>query len=194
MRPVALIALLLFSSLAFAQVGEGGGAKNDIGFTFGGYVAATNPLNLGAAWALEGSYARRIASVPLLGVYAELPVATSFTSSIPSLAGTNIARSYTSFFVTPGVRVRLAPSFFISPYVAAGLGLGQYNRQLYNGTHATDATFAFDVGGGLDIKILPFVSLRGEIRDFNSGGLGVQSVLFGRQNNIFGTIGVGVRF
>ncbi len=194
MRPVALIALLLFSSLAFAQFGEGVGPKNDIGFTFGGYVAATNPLNLGAAWALEGSYARRIAHVPLVGIYAELPVATSFTSSIPSLAGTNIARSYTSFFVTPGVRLRLAPSFFISPYVAAGLGLGQYNRQLDNGTHATDATLAFDVGGGLDIKILPYVSLRAELRDFNSGGVGVQTLIFGRQNNIFGTIGVGVRF
>ncbi len=184
----------MFSSLAFAQFGESGGPKNDIAFTFGGYVAATNPLNLGAAWALEGSYARRIAGVPLIGVYAELPVATSFTSSIPSLAGTNIARSYTSFFVTPGARVRLAPSFFISPYLAAGLGLGRYNRQLYNGTHATDATFAFDVGGGLDIKVLPYVSLRGEIRDFNSGGVGVQTLIFGRQNNIFGTVGIGVRF
>ncbi len=194
MRTAALVLLLFFSSLAFAQFGESHPPNNDIGVTFGGYVAATNPLNLGAAWALEGSYARRIASVPLVGIYAELPVATSFTSSIPSLAGTNIARSYTSLFVTPGVRLRLAPTFFISPYLAAGLGLGQYNRQLYNGTHTADATFAFDVGGGLDIKVLPYVSLRGEIRDFNSGGVGVQTLIFGRQNNIFGTIGLAVRF
>lgn len=193
MRRLLVLSLLLSSSLAFAQFGEGP-PKNDIGFTFGGYVAATNPLNLGAAWALEGTYARRIASVPLLGIYGELPVATSFTSSIPSLSGTNIARSYTSFFVTPGVRVRLAPTFFISPYIAAGIGYGQYNRQLFNGVHATDGTLAFDVGGGLDIKVLPYISLRGEIRDFNSGGLGPQTLIFGRQNNIFGTIGVAVRF
>jgi opacity protein-like surface antigen len=193
-RQVVFLSVLLFSSLAFAQFGEGHAPNNDIGLTFGGYVAPTNPLNLGAAWALEGSYARRITSVPLLGIYAELPVATSFTSSIPSLSGTNIARSYTSLFVTPGVRLRLAPTFFISPYLAAGVGLGQYNRHLFNGAHATDATFAFDVGGGLDIKVLPYVSLRGEIRDFNSGGLGVQTLIFGRQNNIFGTVGLAVRF
>jgi hypothetical protein len=192
-RNVVLCCIVLMSSLAFAQFGEHP-PNNDIAVTFGGYVAATNPLDLGAAWAIEGSYARRLASVPLLSIYAEIPVATSFTSSIPSLSGTNIARSYTSFFVTPGLRLRLAPTFFISPYLAAGLGYGQYNRQLFNGTHSTDGTFAFDVGGGLDIKVLPFISLRGEIRDFNSGGLGPQTLIFGRQNNIFGTIGVAVRF
>lgn len=190
---IAAVSISVLSPVAFGQ-GENHGPNNEIGLTFGGYVAPTNPLDLGAAWGLEGSYARRFAGVPLLGIYAEVPVATSFTSSIPSLSGTNIARSYTSFFVTPGVRVRLAPNFFISPYLAAGVGLGQFNRQLFNGTHTTDATFAFDVGGGLDIKVLPYISLRGEIRDFNSGGLGPQTLLFGRQNNIFGTVGIAVRF
>jgi opacity protein-like surface antigen len=185
-----LLALLLLgiSVSAYAQ-------KNDVGFTVGGYVTADNPLNIGLAWAVEGSYARRIAAVPLIAVSAELPIAGSTKSSIPTINGITLARSYTSLFITPGLRVRLAPSFPLSPYVAAGLGYGRFNRQLYNGVTESDGAFAFDVGGGLDLKILPFVSLRGEVRDFNSGNLGVQAIIAGgRQNNLFFTVGLGVRF
>jgi hypothetical protein len=39
--------------------------SNDVGVTAGGYFAVSNPLNLGVAWALEGTFAHRIASVPL---------------------------------------------------------------------------------------------------------------------------------
>lgn len=187
-KPLLILLLTLVASVASAQ-------KNDLGFGVGGYVAASNPLNLGAAWALEGSYARRIIGVPFVSLSGELPIAASYKSSIPTLNGTTLARSYTSLFITPGVRVRLAPSFFISPYVAAGLGYGRFNRELYNGTASPYGAFAFDVAGGLDLKILPFVSLRGEVRDFNSSTFGFQSfIATGRQNNIFVTLGLGVRF
>jgi hypothetical protein len=188
---ILVLLLLLLGSAAFAQ-------KNDIAVTGGGYFEATDPLNLGAAWALEGSYARRLAGVPLLALSAELPVAGSFTSSIPTLSGLNIASSYTSLFITPGLRLRLAPSFFLSPYVAAGIGYGRFNKTLLDGTGVVNSSMAIDVAGGLDMKILPHISLRGEIRDFNSGGLDVPSMLStlatGRQNNLFVTAGVAVRF
>jgi hypothetical protein len=54
---------------------------------------------------------------------------------------------------------------------------------------------AFDMGGGqLDLKVFPFVSLRGEIQDFNSGGVGLQSLVLGRQNNVFVPFGLALRF
>ena len=168
--------------------------KNDIALTGGGYFNVSSPLSLGAAPALEATFAHRIAKVPLLGVYVELPVAGSFSSSIPTLSGLTVARSYTSLFITPGLRVRLAPSFPISPYVSAGLGYGRFNRQLYSGVSTADSTFALDVGGGLDLKILPIVGLRAEVRDFNSGGVGLETLALGRQNNVFVTAGVTVRF
>lgn len=190
-RLILLFSLLILAVTAFAQ-------KNDIALTGGGYIEATDPLNLGLAPSLEGSYARQIARVPLLQVSVEIPVAGSFSSSIPTLSGLSIASSYTSLFVTPGVRLRLAPSFFLSPYVAAGVGYGQFNKTLMSGGTSTDGAMAFDVAGGLDMKILPHISLRGEIRDFNSGGLNLPSVLStiatGRQNNLFVTAGVAVRF
>ncbi len=192
---------LLLAIVSFLLVGSAFAQKNDVALTGGGYFEVTNPLNLGAAWALEGSYARRFASVPLLSFSWEVPVAGSSGSSIPTISGLNIATDYSSLFITPGVRVRLAPSFFLSPYVAAGVGLGHFNKTLITGVNTSNNTLAVDIGGGLDMKILPHISLRGEIRDFNSGGLdipGVPSFLStvstSRLNNLFITAGVSVKF
>jgi Outer membrane protein beta-barrel domain len=180
--------LLIFAGTARAQT-------NDLGATAGGYFAGSNPLNIGAAGALEASYAHRIASVPLLSLSAELPLAASFRSAIPTLSGITLARSYTSLFIAPGVRLRLAPRFPLSPYVSVGLGYGRFQRRLFNNTTSSYGALAVDIGGGLDIKILPYVSLRGEVRDFNSSTAGIESLLAaGRQNNFFVTFGLGVRF
>jgi len=191
--PLLMVCLLMLGS-AFAQ-------KNDVALTGGGYLEVTNPLNLGAAWALEGSYARRFASVPALSFSWELPIAGSSGSSIPTISGLNIATSYSSLFITPGVRVRLAPSFFLSPYLAAGIGYGRLNKTLITGVNTSNGTMAFDIGGGLDMKILPHTSLRGEIRDFNSGGLDIpgvpsflSSTVGGRLNNLFVTAGISIKF
>jgi hypothetical protein len=184
---LAVIFTLAFATLANAQ-------RNDIAVTGGGMFAFTNPLDLGAAWALEGTFAHRIAAPPVVSVYLELPVAGSFSSSIPSLSGISIARSYTSLFVTPGLRLKLAPSFPLSPYFSAGVGYAHFNHQLFNGMSTTNDSFAFDIGGGIDLKIAPFVGLRGEIRDFNSGGLDLPTLAFGRQNSVFVTAGVVLRF
>jgi Outer membrane protein beta-barrel domain len=183
-----IVLLVMVSGHAAAQ-------KNDFGFTVGGYFAGSNPLDIGAAWALEAAYARRLLAIPLVSLSGELPWASSFQSSIPTLNGLRLARSYTSFFITPGVRLRVAPSFPVSPYISAGVGYGRFHRQFFNGTTSAEGSFAFDIGGGLDIKLLPFISLRGEIRDFNSSTLGLESLISGgRQNNIFLTFGLGVRF
>lgn len=188
MRKTVLVALCLLIA------GAAQGQKNDIALTGGGYFNVTSPLSLGVAPALEGTFAHRIASVPMLGLYAELPVAGSFSSNIPTISGLSLVRSYTSLFITPGLRVRLAPSFPLSPYISAGLGYGRFNRQLFTGGSTSDSTFAFDVGGGLDLKFLPFVGLRAEVRDFNSGGVGLETLTLGRQNNLFVTAGIAVRF
>jgi hypothetical protein len=179
--------LLLIAASAKAQ-------SNDVALTGGGYLAASNPLNLGAAWALEGTFAHRIYSLPLVAISAELPIAGSTQSPIPTLSGLTLTRGYSSLFITPGLRLTLAPSFFISPYLSAGIGYGRFNQQLFTGGTSANGSAAFDIGGGLDLKILPHVSLRGELRDFNSGGVGLQTLVFGRQNNLFATVGLAIRF
>jgi hypothetical protein len=168
--------------------------KNDIALTAGGYFNANSPLSISTAPVIEGTFAHRIASVPLLSLYMELPVAGSFSSDISSLTSLTAFRSYTSLFITPGLRLRLAPSFPLSPYVSAGLGYARFNRQLVNGGSSATDSLAADFGGGLDLKILPLIGLRGEVRDFNSGGIGLETLSLGRENNIFVTGGIVLRF
>jgi opacity protein-like surface antigen len=168
--------------------------KNDLGVTFGGYFTADNPLSAGTAFAIEGSYARQFFAVPALQLSVEVPVAASFDSFVPSSLIPVIGNSYTSVFVTPGVRARLAPSFFLSPYVAVGVGLAHFNNSLTGGGSSSDNSFAVDFGGGLDLKIFPHVSLRAEVRDFYTGSPGLDPLFLQKQNNLVVTGGVGIRF
>lgn len=181
------LCVVLFAALAQAQ-------KNDLGVTFGGYFTADNPLSAGTAFAIEGSYARQIFSVPALQLSLELPVTGTFDSFAPSSLIPLIGNSYTALFITPGVRARLVPSFFISPYFAVGGGLARFNRSLAGGGTSANNTGAVDFGGGLDLKILPHVSLRAEVRDYYSGSPGLNPLFLQRQNNLVVTGGVGVRF
>lgn len=184
---IVVIVFMLISVFANAQ-------SNEVALTGGGYFAAGNPLDLGVAWAIEGSVAHRVFGVPFISIYGELPIAGSFSSSIPTLNSLTVAKNYNSLFITPGVRLRIWPSFPISPYLAAGVGYSRFNRTLFDGTTSVDNGFAWDVGGGLDVKVLPYISLVGEVRDFNSGDLGLESLATGRQNNVFVTGGVALRF
>ena len=186
---IAFIVALMAGAGTAAQA-----QKNDLGVTFGGYFTADNPLSAGTAFAIEGSYARQIFAVPALQFSAELPVAGSFDSFVPSSFIPVIGNSYTALFITPGVRARLAPSFFISPYFAVGIGLARFNRTLTGGGTSSDNNFAADFGGGLDLKVLPHVSLRAEVRDFYSGTPGLSPLFLQRQNNLVVTGGVGIRF
>ena len=79
-------------------------------------------------------------------------------------------------------------------FFKVGIGLARFNRHLIGGGTSASTTAAFDIGGGLDIKLASFISLRRELRDVNSGGLGLQTPVAGRQNNLFATIGLAFRF
>ena len=184
---IVLLGLAVLVSGAQAQ-------KNDLGVTFGGYFTADNPLSAGTAFAIEGSYARQIFAVPALQLSLEIPVAGSFDSFVPSSFIPLIGGSYTALFITPGVRARLAPSFLISPYFAVGGGLARFNRNLSGGGTSANNTAAVDFGGGLDLKVLPHVSLRAEVRDYYSGSPGLDPLFLQRQNNLVVTGGIGVRF
>src|SRR5581483_528235 len=205
MRKTALVFVcLLVAILAQAQ-------KNEISFTAGEYVSAGASLDWGTATAFEGSFAHRIAHVPLLAFSLELPVAATAGSSIPvsSLISSSLP-SFTSLLITPGVRVKLAPSFPLSPYVAVGVGLARFNVQRNSSAvvsrligSGVNNTWAVDFAGGLDLKILPHVTLRGELRDFYSGAIGLPALIpaplrsllpVSNQHNLMGTGGVVVTF
>jgi hypothetical protein len=187
---LAIAVFILLSSLfAFAQ-------SNELAIGAGGYF----PVNLtgaGNAVAIEGSFAHRIASVPLLSAYIELPVVGTLNSSVQTFGLTSSA-SYSALFIAPGLRLKFAPGFPVSPWAAVGGGLAHFSAnsglRLLSGTDTTN-TGVLDFGGGLDMKVAPWVSVRGEVRDFYSGGLGFNLSNFNeRQHNLVVTGGLVLRF
>jgi opacity protein-like surface antigen len=109
-------------------------------------------------------------------------------------------RSYSSLYFTPGIKLKLLPLARLSPYVVAGVGVARLSpsSQLGNGQPSNrDASIegAYSVGGGIDVKWAPFISLRGEIRDYNTVAPTFSLIPFERrQNNVFITGGIVLRF
>lgn len=171
--------------------------KNEIGITAGGYFPVNTPLAVVPAAVIQGSYARRLLSVPLLGIYAEIPIARTFDVG---LNPTNA--SFNALFIVPGVKAKIAPSFPISPWLALGYGLAHFSaggtfRSV--GLSGSSNSGVADFGGGIDLKIAPYVSLRGEARDYFTSGLSdlipVSIPGFtGTQHNVITSAGIVVRF
>jgi opacity protein-like surface antigen len=178
---VAILGSLFFGVSGYAQTNEFAAEASGL-FTTSNY----NP-NAGVGFQLN--YAHRLFHVPLVSVYGEIPFVAGFNSSF-SVA--DLAReNYNSYYVTPGVKVKFAPGFFISPYLAAGVGWSHFSSTQ---TEASDNKFAADWGGGFDMKVLPFVSLRLEARDFYSGVPQLIVPTTGNQNNIVVSGGIVLRF
>ncbi|MGH9523180.1 MAG: hypothetical protein ACRD3E_11680 [Terriglobales bacterium] len=190
-----VFAIAILTAAAWAQ-------KAEVAVTLGAYHPVNNSFSSGNAFAIEGNIAGKIASVPFFALYLEVPIAGTLQDVPVSSTALTTAGSYSSIFVTPGLRLKFAPSLPISPYVAAGGGLAHFNRsasQTPSGASSSINKGVFDIAGGLDVKIAPFLSLRGEVRDFYSGSpeLSLNQVtgtFSQRQHNILGTAGLVLRF
>ncbi len=187
LRAFLLLSLLcVIPSIVCAQ-------SNEVAVTVGGYAPISVQTDVHVAAIIEGSFAHRIFHAPLASVYFEVPVARSFDVGLSALEG-----NYTATFVTPGLKLKLAPEFPVSPFFVGGVGVAHFSA---NGTltgtsvNRSNTSAALDFGGGLDVKVFPYVSLRGEVRYFNTGGLGFAvPFISGRQSNIMGTAGIVLRF
>ena len=190
---IVLLALSLAAVPAVAQ-------KHELSFSVGAQVPVNATFNTGTGFALAGSYAGRLARVPFGSLYFEVPVAGGLKSngSWPSAGITN--QDFSSFFVAPGLRLKLAPGLPVSPYFAAGVGLAHF-RLDGNGfiPASSHNSTVVDMAAGVDFKIAPHLSARGEVRDFWSGNpfKDLASGLPGvadRQHNVIPSVGLVVRF
>jgi len=185
-RLLVLVFLLSAGSVAQAQ-------KIELGVVGGGLFSSGLPTT----GTVEGSLAYRLFGVPMASLYFELPIAGGFNNSIPIatplLTCTNpctLVTSYSSLFVGPGVKLKLAGGLPLSPFVTWGVGVAHFDQTRVSGNTSTNSAL-LQFGGGLDWKIAPFLSLRGEVRDYYTGpaiGTG------GRQHNVLGGAGFVLRF
>lgn len=194
-----LAALFLISNSATAQQFELGlsvGALKSGDHT----LPATGSIKADTGFAYEVNFAARVYNVHLAALYVEVPFAgtpsTAITSSNPFSPS-----DYSSFFLTPGLKLKLLPVAPVSPYGFVGAGLARFHSSssLINGQSNTgdqSATRgAVDFGAGVDWKVMPFFSVRGEVRDFYSGTPRFNiNVIGDKQHNVLVSGGVVFRF
>ena len=152
----------------------------------------------------EGTFAGRLANFKMAALYIELPVLGTPARESKLVASSSVlARArFSSVFFTPGVKLKLVPSSPIAPFVSVGAGFAHFGDSTLVGgltLAGGNTTGAAQVGGGLDLKMpVPFLALRGEVRDYISGTpkaisfLGTKSEP--RQHNLFYGAGVVLRF
>jgi opacity protein-like surface antigen len=182
------LAALLLMSVLFVQTAVAQ-SNEVVGEASGAFPQAN--YNSNAAAGFQVSFAHSMLKIPLFRLYAEIPFQANYNTTY-STSGGLFREQFNNYYVTPGVRLNFAPGFFISPWVAAGVGWGHFSS---NYTGATDTKFAADWGGGADMKVLPFISLRLEVRDFYSGVPNLDLPSYGaKQNNVVVSGGPVFRF
>lgn len=191
-RKLALLSLVLCLTIVAGTLPLAA-QNNELGVTVGGYFPINSQSGAGTAFAAGGSFAHRIIGVPLVSVYFELPVYGTFNSVTDIVSTTQGRAKYSGLFVTPGLKLKLASGFPISPYFVAGGGLARFSKSNVS-TDSTTNTGVFDVGGGLDLKIAPFVSARGEVRDYYSGSPNIQTGFTSREHQLITSVGLVLRF
>jgi len=169
--------VVLAVSAAYAEDSR----KNEIGFLLGATVAPTlnvagtggTRLEIGTGATFQLTYARRLVTAPHLALYFEVPALATPLQDITASIGA-VPRNYDSFFVAPGLRVKLAPTARVSPWFSAGGGYALFDESAsrVDGTHNTTRGTnggAVQFGGGVDfrtpINLLFPIGLRAEVRD-----------------------------
>jgi opacity protein-like surface antigen len=198
--PFCLIVLATIN--VFAQQNEVGlllGVNDTQGREF--VSSVINSFRPGTDLTFEVTYARRFTDAKLASMHFEVVLAATPSTEI-NPSNVALPRSYSSIFLTPGMKFKLLPGFFLTPYVAAGAGYARFTVSETTTTGGTTTVTqrgsnkgVYNYGVGAELKFFPGLSLRGEIRNFISGSpnLGVPLLDDTRRNVIYGA-GLVVRF
>lgn len=200
---MTLLFLFALAGISFAQ-----DQKNEVGLLLGALstgsreirlpTLSTADINSGITY--QASYGRRLVDGKVAALYGEVVFAATPLQEVQS-TNITIPRDYASLFLTPGLKIKFLPSLRVSPYVAAGGGYARFaesefrtNNQPNTGQRGTNRG-VFNYGGGVDIRVFRFLSLRGEVRDFVSGNPNFNSpFLSNRQHNVLTSGGFVLHF
>jgi opacity protein-like surface antigen len=193
--------IILCANFSFAQ-------KHEIAFTSGGLKVGERGFNLPnpgflkfkTGFTYEINYAQRLVDAKLAALYFEVPLAGTPRTKV---TGTNALspRSYSSLFVATGLKLKLIPGAKYSPFAMTGVGISRFNtsttaiNEQANPNQQSETDGVFYIGGGLDVKLISKLSLRGEVRDFYSEipPLNINA-LRTRQHNTLVSAGIVINF
>lgn len=176
------------------SIGGMGSGERDVVLPIPGIIETNKGL------AYQVNFSQRFFNAQLASLHFEFPITVTPRREIDS-SNVLSPRSYSSLFITPGIKLKLLPGAGVSPYAVAGVGYARFNSSdtlVNNQPNPGDRSAnraVFDYGGGIDIKVLPFISVRGEVRDFVSGNPRLNSEFIGnRQHNLLVSGGIVFRF
>lgn len=175
---LALLAACIIVPEAMAQKNELSGLA---GRTFindqkiQGSTLPDNKLRFGNGLSFEANYARRFMSGTLLSLAFEVPFILNPDEDLHAALPNRVPKDYISYILTPAARLNLFPNQGVSPWISVGGGFAHFSENsslLFGGTNpgkSGNTTGVFQIGGGLDVRLIHRFSLRGEVRDFWSG-------------------------
>ena len=174
--------ILPLSLIVFAAINVNA-QQNEIGFLLGANDTQSSdfaPPSLGSlrpgnGLTFEVTYARRFTDAKLASMHFEVLFAATPNTDIDT-SNVVVPASYSSLFLTPGLKFKLVPGFFLSPYVAGGFGYARFNVSDTTTAGGTTTVVSrgsnkavYNYGVGAELKFFPGLALRGEIRNFQAG-------------------------
>ncbi|MEW6130477.1 MAG: hypothetical protein AB1757_25810 [Acidobacteriota bacterium] len=182
--------------------------KHEIAFTSGGLKVGERGFNLPqpgilkfkTGFTYQFNYAQRLVDAKIASLYWEIPVAVTPKTKV---SGTNALSpsSYSSLFISPGLKLKLFPVGKFSPYAALGFNVSRFNQgsRLLNNqpnpNESSETSAGLTIAGGVDIKVISKLSIRGEVRDFYAEVPPLNiNALRSRQHNALISAGFVVRF
>ncbi|MDR3702720.1 MAG: hypothetical protein P4L56_23950 [Candidatus Sulfopaludibacter sp.] len=138
-------------------------------------IPGTNvALSGSTGYSQQISYGYQVLRTPAGNLWIELNPMTFFS---PGASTANIKGSFSpgGFLITPGVRYMVPVQSRLSLYAVAGGGVGTFDYPVVGAGDtpyvATNDTWhgVFEFGGGIDIRLIRFLSVRAECRDFVTG-------------------------
>jgi hypothetical protein len=165
-----------FSGRALAQAND---VSAGVGRTFisdqgvSGVVANDTNIHFGDGISYSLSYGRRIVDAGFASLTVEVPFVHDPNFDL-NFATNVVPKSFSAYYLTPSLRINLAPHFAFSPWISGGGGFAHFTPSstlVYGGpsTAKSNTTSAIQLGVGLDIHLIGPLKLRGEVRDFYTG-------------------------
>jgi len=205
LRRALLAFVLAGSGAAFAQ------SHNELGLLLGAEIipdrstaAPSVPVRFSKSSSFQVTYARSVLNGGTAALLLEIPAVASPSHSVSSSSG-NTPVSLATLYVTPGLRLAVAPDKFLTPWISFGGGYDLYetSEKLADGITNPDrfrSTGALQFGGGFDFKtplhfLFP-IGLRAEVRDFHTLDAPnfITAIRENRQHNVVASGGLVLRW
>jgi hypothetical protein len=184
---------------------DGGGTPNgrppDIAIFFSSWKGENDRLaRISTTFAGELSAGVRLTSGQRrVALHLDIPAVFTGSADVKA-ADVAATRSYRALIFAPGLRLRIAATDSVYPWLSVGAGLAHFSPSSVNqaggiSTARSTNTGAFQAGAGVDFRIAGSpVIFRAQVRDYYTGGPELGSAQIKPRNNVMAGGGVVFRF